>query len=101
MTHSYDSFVILIDLYFEMLLCHFAAAGVVQLFKWMRNILENTSSRSSIFQISKEFSKIFFKNTRIYGIHPIVYPSKIQNFNNILYNKYIIFECISICKLHM
>ena len=72
-----------------MLLCHFAAAGVVQLFKWMRNILESTSSRCSIFQISKEFSKIFFKNT--YGIHPIVYPSKIQNFI-ILYNKNISYK---------
>ena len=69
-----------------MLLCHFAAAGVVQLFKWMRNILESTSSRSSILQISKEFSKIFRKSTRVYGIYPIVYPSKIQNFI-ILYNK--------------
>ena len=70
-----------------MLLYHFASAGVVLLSKWMRNILESTSSTKSILKISKEFSKILHSKLHVcMAVAQLSIRQKFKNFN-ILHNK--------------
>ena len=72
-------------------LCHFAAVGVVLLFKWMRNILESTNSR--ICRYLKNSQRSY--STRKYmcmAANQLSARQKSKNFN-ILYNKNSICYC--------